>query len=131
MKEKVILVIRDGWGYRKEKENNLIQEARTPFTDQLMEKYPNTLLNCSGESVGLHKGFQGNSEVGHMTIGSGRIIFQSMARIDKAIETKEFFQNKKFLSAIKNCKKHKTALHLIGLIQEEGVHSHLNHCDQR
>ena len=126
-KQKVILVIRDGWGQRKDSKDNLIMEANPIATNELMKEYPNTLLKCSGEDVGLPKGFQGNSEVGHMTIGSGRIIFQSMAKIDKAIKTKEFFKNKEFLAAINNCKKNKTALHLIGLAQEEGVHSHLNH----
>jgi len=82
---KLILVIRDGWGYRKAKVDNLIAQTPTPNTAKLMRKYPNTLLKCSGESVGLPAGFQGNSEVGHMAIGSGRIIYQSMARIDNAI----------------------------------------------
>ena len=124
---KVILVIRDGWGYRKDSKENAILESKIPVTTKLMNDYPNTLLNCSGESVGLPKGFQGNSEVGHMTIGSGRIIYQSMVRIDNSIKDKSFFKNESFLGAISNAKKHNSALHLIGLIQVEGVHSHLNH----
>jgi len=124
---KVILVIRDGWGYNPNLNSNFITSTPTPNTDILMKNYPNTLLNCSGESVGLPAGYQGNSEVGHMTIGSGRIIFQSLERINHAIKTREFFNNKEFLGAIENAKKNKTNLHLIGLIQEEGVHSHLNH----
>jgi 2,3-bisphosphoglycerate-independent phosphoglycerate mutase len=92
-----------------------------------MKNYPNTLLNASGEAVGLPKGFQGNSEVGHLTIGSGRIIQQSLTRINKSIEDKSFFTNPEFLEAIKNAKKNKTSLHLIGLFQTEGVHAHLNH----
>ncbi len=126
-RKKVILVIRDGWGYRKEKKSNAIAETPTPNTDYLMKNYPTTLLKCSGESVGLPKGYQGNSEVGHMTIGSGRIIFQSLERINAAIKDKSFFKNSAFIEAINNAKKHKTSLHLIGLIQEEGVHSHLMH----
>jgi len=126
-KNKVILVIRDGWGFNPKKENNFIASTPTPRTDELMKKYPNTLLKCSGESVGLPKGYQGNSEVGHMTIGSGRIIYQSLERINNSITQGEFFKNKAFLGAIENAKKHKSVLHLIGLIQEEGVHSHLNH----
>lgn len=124
---KVILVIRDGWGYNPKKEKNAIAAAKTPNTDMLMKKYPNTLLNCSGEAVGLPDGYQGNSEVGHLTIGSGRIIFQPMVRINKAIESGEFFKNKAFLGAIENCKKNGTALHIIGLIQSEGVHAHEEH----
>jgi len=126
-KEKVILVIRDGWGYRKETEFNMIANTPTPNTDKLMKNYPSTLLKCSGESVGLPKGYQGNSEVGHMTIGSGRILFQSLERINFAINSGEFFKNKAFVSAIENVQKNKSTLHLIGLIQEEGVHSHLDH----
>ncbi|MFA6064226.1 MAG: 2,3-bisphosphoglycerate-independent phosphoglycerate mutase [archaeon] len=126
-KQKVIVVIRDGWGYRKETEFNMISNTPTPNTDKLMSAYPNTLLKSSGESVGLPKGYQGNSEVGHMTIGSGRIIFQSLERINYAIESGEFFKNKAFVSAIENAKKNNSSLHLIGLLQEEGVHSHLDH----
>lgn len=125
--KKVILVIRDGWGYRKEKKNNAIAKTPTPNTDFLMKNYPNTLLSASGESVGLPKGYQGNSEVGHMTIGSGRILFQSLERINSSIADKSFFKNPAFIEAINNAKKNNTYLHLIGLIQEEGVHSHLNH----
>jgi len=124
---KVILVIRDGWGFSPKKKNNAIYEGKTPNTDQLMKKYPNTLIKASGKAVGVPKGFQGNSEVGHLTIGSGRIILQSIERINKAIKSKEFFKNKAFLKAIKNCKKKKSTLHLIGLLQSEGVHSHENH----
>jgi 2,3-bisphosphoglycerate-independent phosphoglycerate mutase len=125
--KKVILVIRDGWGYRKDKQFNMITDTATPFTDALMKNYPNTLLKCSGESVGLPAGYQGNSEVGHMTIGSGRIIFQSLERINSAIKSKEFFKNKAFLEAVENAKKKNSTLHIIGLVQEEGVHSHLSH----
>ncbi len=88
---KVILIIRDGWGYRKDPKENSILESKTPVTNKLMKEYPNTLLDASGLAVGLPKGYQGNSEVGHMTIGSGRIIFQSLAKIDASIEDKTFF----------------------------------------
>jgi 2,3-bisphosphoglycerate-independent phosphoglycerate mutase len=126
-KRKVILVIRDGWGYREKKDKNLIASTPTPRTDALMKDYPNTLLRCSGEAVGLPDGYQGNSEVGHITIGAGRIVFQSMERINHAIKTGEFFKNPAFLAAIDNCRKNKTRLHLMGLVQVEGVHSHLDH----
>ena len=124
---KVILIIRDGWGYRKEREHNALFEVPTPNTDKLMNEYPNVLLKASGESVGLPDGYQGNSEVGHMTIGSGRIIFQSLAKINKSIRDKEFFKIPEFLEAINNCKEHNSKLHLIGLLQVEGVHAHRDH----
>lgn len=124
---KVLLIIRDGWGYRKSCDQNAICQTSTPNTDKLMQNYPNTLLNASGLAVGVPEGFQGNSEVGHSTIGGGRIIFQSMDRINKAIEDKSFFQIPQFKQAIANCKKHKTHLHIIGLLQTEGVHAHINH----
>jgi len=86
-KGKVILVIRDGWGYRKDSKENAILESKTPVTNKLMKEYPNTLLHASGLAVGLPQGYQGNSEVGHMTIGSGRILFQSLERINFAINS--------------------------------------------
>lgn len=125
--EKVILVIRDGWGYRKAKKNNAIASTPTPNTAKIMKSYPNTLLDASGESVGLPAGYQGNSEVGHMTIGSGRIIYQSLERINNSIKDGSFFSIPEFIEAIENCKKHGTHLHLIGLLQKEGVHSHMDH----
>jgi len=127
MKQKVILVIRDGWGYRKEKKENALFEVPTPNTDWIMKDYPNVLVKASGEAVGVPKGYQGNSEVGHMTIGSGRIIFQSLEKINKSIKDKDFFRIPEFLKAINNCKKYNTTLHLIGLLQVEGVHAHIDH----
>ncbi len=127
MKKPLILIIRDGWGYRKSCKDNVLCNANIPNTKRLMKEYPNTLLDASGEAVGLPKGYQGNSEVGHMTIGSGRIIFQSLERINYSINTQEFFKNKAFLGAISNCKKNNSTLHIIGLLQTEGVHSHINH----
>lgn len=125
--EKVILIIRDGWGYRKSKTDNAISSAKTPFTDHLMKAYPNSLLDASGEAVGLPKNFQGNSEVGHMAIGSGRIIDQSLTAINRSITNKSFFKNKALISAIDNCKKHDSNLHITELLQTEGVHSHREH----
>ncbi|MBU0667469.1 MAG: 2,3-bisphosphoglycerate-independent phosphoglycerate mutase [Nanoarchaeota archaeon] len=126
-KHKTIIVIRDGWGYRNDSKDNAILEANTPNTDNLMNNYPNVLLDASGEAVGLPKGYQGNSEVGHMTIGSGRLIFQSLTRINKSISDGTFFEISELLQAINNCKKNNCALHLIGLLQVEGVHAHINH----
>src|SRR3989338_10659903 len=124
---KVILIIRDGWGYRKSRKDNAICHQGAPYADSLMASYPHTLIRASGEAVGLPKGYQGNSEVGHMTIGSGRIIYQSLPRINKSIESGEFFRNKAFLGAVNNCKKNNTYLHILGLLQDEGVHSHIDH----
>jgi 2,3-bisphosphoglycerate-independent phosphoglycerate mutase len=126
-KRKVILVIRDGWGYRKSKKDNALATTPTPNTTKLMKTHPHTLLDASGEAVGLAKGYQGNSEVGHMTIGSGRIIYQSMERIGNAIKDESFFSIPEFLEAIDNCKKNNAHLHLIGLLQTEGVHAHITH----
>lgn len=127
MKKRVVLIIRDGWGYRKSKEDNAIASTILPFDKSLMSDYPNTLLDASGIAVGLPKKYQGNSEVGHMTIGSGRIIKQEMVRINESIEDETFFKNSVFLKAIKNCKKNKSKLHIAGILQNEGVHAHENH----
>jgi len=126
-KHKVILIIRDGWGYRSSKKQNATKQVPTPNTSRLMKNYPNVLINASGEAVGLPKNYQGNSEVGHMSIGSGRIIWQSIMRINKSIQDKSFFKNKAFLEAIANCKKNHSKLHIMGLLQSEGVHSHETH----
>ncbi len=126
-KRRTILVIRDGWGYRDEKEYNTIAEADTPIDDRLRQEHPWTLIDASGEAVGLPAGYQGNSEVGHMTIGSGRTVDQSLIRINKSIENGEFFKKREFLDAIDNCKENGTSLHLIGLLQKEGVHAHMDH----
>ncbi|MCK5342359.1 MAG: 2,3-bisphosphoglycerate-independent phosphoglycerate mutase, partial [Candidatus Heimdallarchaeota archaeon] len=123
----VVLIIRDGWGYRAETTDNPIAEGNTPNTDRLMEEYPNILIDASGEAVGLPDGYQGNSEVGHMTIGSGRIIEQSLVRINKSIENGEFEKNTAFLGAIQNAKENNSTLHLIGLLQTEGIHAHMDH----
>ncbi len=126
-KHKVILVIRDGWGYRKEHDHNAIYETPTPNTDRLMKEYPHVLITAHGQEVGLPEGYQGNSEVGHMTIGSGRIIFQSLERINESIKEGDFFKIPEFLDAIENCRKNNSKLHLIGLLQVEGVHAHIDH----
>ena len=126
-RKKIILVIRDGWGYREDKTNNTIALADTPVDDKLRREYPWTLITTSGEAVGLPPGYQGNSEVGHLTIGSGRTVDQSLVRINKSIKSGEFFEKKEFLDAIENCKRNDSSLHFIGLLQKEGVHAHLDH----
>ncbi len=122
------MIIRDGWGYRAEKDFNATIIGENEFTKQLMLDYPTTLLDAAGEAVGLPKGYQGNSEVGHMTIGAGRIFFQSLPRINKAIESGEFLKNPALYGAVENCKANSSNMHIIGLLQTEGVHAHMDHC---
>jgi len=125
--KKVMLIIRDGWGYRTSCHKNAVCKADTPFTDQIMDKYPNSLLEASGGAVGLPSGVVGNSEVGHITIGAGRIVESSLSRINKSISDGSFFKNEVLLDLIESAIKLKKTLHLISLIQDEGVHSHNNH----
>ena len=124
----IVMIIRDGWGYRAENEFNATVIGENEFTKALMRDYPNTLLEAAGEAVGLPKGYQGNSEVGHMTIGAGRIFFQSLPRINKEIENGNFFNNPALAGAADNCKANNSTMHLIGLLQTEGVHAHMDHC---
>jgi 2,3-bisphosphoglycerate-independent phosphoglycerate mutase len=126
-KRPVCLIIRDGWGKGKNDSSNAIYAGNTPYTDEYEKKYPTTLISTSGESAGLPAGYQGNSEVGHLNIGAGRIVYQSLTRIDKSIKDKDFFSNEAFLEAITIAKERSSALHLIGLIQEEGVHAVTRH----
>lgn len=123
----VVVIIRDGWGYRFWKRKNAIAQGSTPYTDSLMREYPNALIAAAGRAVGLPSGYQGNSEVGHMTMGAGRIIRQSLVRINESIRDGSFVQNEEFLKAIKHAKEKGTKLHLIGLLQTEGVHAHSDH----
>jgi 2,3-bisphosphoglycerate-independent phosphoglycerate mutase len=128
LKAPVALVIMDGWGVGDAKDkNNAIAVAKTPVIDALMAKYPNTTLKCSGEAVGLPDGQMGNSEVGHTNIGAGRIVYQELTRITKAIREGEFFKNPVFMEIVKNVKENNGALHLMGLVSDGGVHSHNTH----
>lgn len=127
-KRPLCLILRDGWGRGKEEKSNAIYSARTPFTDAYEKQNPTTLIETSGLSAGLPEGYQGNSEVGHLNIGAGRIIYQSLTRIDKSVSDGDFFTNKAFLKAIDYAKSNGSALHLMGLIQEEGVHAVTRHC---
>lgn len=128
-KRPICLIIRDGWGHGKHDQDDMIHLADTKYTDEYESKYPNMLIRADGEYVGLPEGSQGNSEVGHMTIGSGRIIYQNLTRIDKEIKNGEFFENNVFLQAIERAKQKNSEIHLIGLIQEEGVHSVTRHAN--
>nr|YP_009394909.1 phosphoglycerate mutase [Polysiphonia stricta]ARW63471.1 phosphoglycerate mutase [Polysiphonia stricta] len=123
----IILTILDGWGYSEEKKGNAIKLANTPNIDKIWAEYPKCLLSASGEDVGLPKNQMGNSEVGHTTIGAGRIINQDLVRIQKSITTGEFYQNKTIHNLCKKISKRQTKLHIIGLCSNGGVHSHLNH----
>lgn len=122
-----MLIILDGWGLGKEYEGNAIYLADTPNFDRYLKKYPNTKLEASGMAVGLPEGQMGNSEVGHLNIGSGRIVYQELTKITKSIENEEFFNKKEFLQAIDNVKKNKSKLHIMGLLSDGGVHSHNTH----
>lgn len=123
----VALIILDGWGIRRDRRHNAVLLGKTPFLDMLCREYPHTSLRASGEHVGLPKGFQGNSEVGHINIGAGRVVRQEISRISDSIRDGSFFTNPAFLRAIRNCKKNNSALHLMGLVQREGVHAMSDH----
>ncbi len=125
----VVLLIMDGWGVAAPSKGNALTLAQTPFFDYLLKNYPCMLLEASGISLGLPWGEMGNSEVGHLSIGAGKIVFQSLARITKAIESGEFFKNKAFLTAIEHVKRNKSKLHLVGLLGLGGVHAHQLHLE--
>ena len=128
MKDKVtMLMILDGFGDNPNKDGNAIKLAKTPNIDKLMKKYPNTDIYTSGKFVGLPDGQMGNSEVGHTNIGAGRIIYQELTRITKSIEDGDFFQNQELIAAIDNCKNNNSKLHIMGLISDGGIHSHITH----
>jgi 2,3-bisphosphoglycerate-independent phosphoglycerate mutase len=127
MAEFVTLIILDGFGYSPKKEGNVIALANTPFWDYIFSTYPRALLKASGEAVGLPEGQMGNSEVGHMNIGSGRIVWQDIVRISKSIKNGEFFENPVIRKAFDIAKEKGKKLHLVGLLSDGGVHSHIEH----
>ncbi|MEK7609728.1 MAG: 2,3-bisphosphoglycerate-independent phosphoglycerate mutase [Patescibacteria group bacterium] len=127
MKKPVALIILDGWGYREETKNNAIAASKKPFFDYLWNAYPHSLLKASGSAVGLPDGQMGNSEVGHMTIGTGKPADTDLTRIDKAIASGEFDTSPAFLSLFNHVKKYNSTLHVQGLLSPGGVHSHQNH----
>jgi 2,3-bisphosphoglycerate-independent phosphoglycerate mutase len=124
---KVILVIMDGWGLGKVPAADAIQHARVPFTDSLYQRYPNTTLVTCGEAVGLPPGQMGNSEVGHLNLGAGRIVYQELQRINKAIADGELAQNATLRNSFQYAIEHKKPLHLLGLVSDGGVHAHIEH----
>ncbi|HAP00753.1 MAG TPA: 2,3-bisphosphoglycerate-independent phosphoglycerate mutase [Bacteroidetes bacterium] len=125
--KKVILIIMDGWGHGKVPEADAIQQSKATFVRGLYDKYPNSELITYGESVGLPEGQMGNSEVGHLNIGAGRIVYQELARINKAIRERELNKNVALLNALNYVKEKKCKLHLIGLVSDGGVHSSIEH----
>ena len=126
-KKPVVLMVLDGYGLNDKVEGNAVAQANTPVMDSLMKEYPFVHGNASGMAVGLPEGQMGNSEVGHMNMGAGRIVYQELTRITKEIQDGDFFKNEALLKAIDNCKKNNSALHLMGLLSDGGVHSHITH----
>ena len=126
-KKPVVLCILDGYGINENHEHNAIYEAKTPVMDMLMKEYPWVKGGASGLDVGLPDGQMGNSEVGHLNIGAGRVVYQELTRITKSIEDGDFFENEALLAAVENCKKNNSSLHLYGLVGPGGVHSHQRH----
>ncbi len=125
--KKVLLIIRDGWGIGREDDKyNSVKAAKTPNIDSYLKEYPNTVLEPSGEAVGLPAGYQGSSEVGHLNIGAGRIVVQELKRIRDMIEDGSFFETAAMKKALENASK-KGTIHLMGLVQDEGVHAHQDH----
>src|ERR1044071_3530836 len=121
---KVILVIMDGWGLGKVASSDAIQHANAPFTKSLYSKYTNTTLVTCGEAVGLPDGQMGNSEVGHLNLGAGRIVYQELQRINVAIRDVSFFNNNELKEMIRDARDRKKPVHLLGLVSDGGVHSH-------
>lgn len=126
-KQPVALIILDGFAFREEVKGNAVAQANKPNFDRYWSTYPHATLTASGEAVGLPDGQMGNSEVGHLNIGAGRIVYQSLTRIHKSIREGDFFRNEKFLAAVEHAKKHGSKLHLMGLLSDGGVHSHYEH----
>lgn len=126
-RQPTLLVILDGFGVNMSKHNNAVAEAKTPHLDAYFARNPHTHISASGESVGLPDGQMGNSEVGHMTLGSGNVIVQDMVQIDSAIENGTFFDNRVLLDALEAARNKSRPVHLVGLVSDGGVHSHINH----
>ena len=126
-KKPTVLMILDGLGLNENHKANAVFEAKTPVLDKLIKEYPFVQGNASGLAVGLPDGQMGNSEVGHLNMGAGRIVYQELTRITKAIEDGDFFKNEALLKGIQNVKENGSDLHLYGLLSDGGVHSHITH----
>lgn len=127
MKQRVLLCIMDGWGINKDCPKDAISAAKTPNFDKFLTEEPHTMIYADGEHVGLPEGQMGNSEVGHLNLGAGRIVYQELSRINKAIKDGDFFRNEEFINAINHVIKNNSSLHLYGLVSDGGVHSSLEH----
>jgi len=123
----VCLIIRDGWGYNENPKGNAVLAANTPNIDSYKNKYPWTLIKTSGEAVGLPEGFQGSSEVGHLNMGAGRVVVQELKRIDEGFRDGSVFRSQKWQNLVRQWKGRHSRLHLLGLLQDEGVHAHMDH----
>ena len=126
-KKPTVLMILDGYGLNDKTEGNAVALAKTPVMDGLMKEYPYVKGNASGMAVGLPEGQMGNSEVGHLNMGAGRIVYQDLTRITKEIQDGTFFENPALVKAMENCKANDSALHIYGLVSDGGVHSHITH----
>ena len=124
---KVLLAILDGYGLRDEEKGNAVKLANTKTLDKIFKSYPHTTIEASGLSVGLPSGQMGNSEVGHTNIGAGRIVYQDLTYINKCIATGEFYENEDLIDTINYAKKNNSTLHIMGLLSDGGIHSHINH----
>ncbi len=127
MKKPIILIVMDGYGLSDSNVGNAIKQANKPNIELLIKEYPTSDLRASGLSVGLPKGQMGNSEVGHLNLGAGRIVYQSLTRINKYVQDGEFYKNEAYLEAMENTKKMNSKLHILGLLSDGGVHSHISH----
>lgn len=130
MRRPVVLIVRDGWGMTDVVDGNAVLAADTPNVDGYCAEFPRTFLDCSGEAVGLPEGYQGSSEVGHLNMGAGRIVIQELKRIDDSLKAGEFFNQENWRQLINNWRANQSRLHLMGLIQDEGVHAHQDHLFQ-
>lgn len=126
-KKRALLCILDGWGVSKDTKYNAVYSAKTPYFDKYFSSMPSTLIHADGLSVGLPEGQMGNSEVGHLNIGAGRVVYQELTRINKSIDEGDFFKNEEFLNAINHVKKNNSAMHIYGLVSPGGVHSSMKH----
>src|SRR5690349_18823147 len=127
MNKRVLLMILDGWGIAKNKKVSAVDQAKTPFMDSLYPRYAHSRLEASGLAVGLPEGQMGNSEVGHMNIGAGRVVYQDLVRINKAIQEDELKNNEVLMAAFSYAITNKKKVHFIGLLSDGGVHSHIGH----
>ncbi|MBR1618103.1 2,3-bisphosphoglycerate-independent phosphoglycerate mutase, partial [bacterium] len=125
--KRTLLCILDGWGYSKSEQYNAIYSAKTPNYDEFIKTRPHTFIHADGLNVGLPEGQMGNSEVGHLNIGAGRIVYQELTRINKSIDEGDFFKNEEFLNAINHVKKNNSKMHIYGLVSPGGVHSSMKH----